>query len=169
MGQLKKDNTTLVYDHLKDVVLRLKTLGIADDDILCAAWLHDIIEDTNTSFEELQNLFGKKTTSLVLSLTKDKGLPKRTRNSQYVKQLKTSPIEAKLVKLCDIASNLQSVHNSPLTASAKTKTVKQIMLYFSAIKDHIIEEQSQNPQLKKILDDVNTIIAKYGLKPIRVT
>jgi hypothetical protein len=43
------------------------------------------------------------------------------------------------------------------------------MLYFSAIKDHIIEEQSQNPQLKKILDDVNTIIAKYGLKPVRVT
>ena len=47
-GQLKKDGITPVIDHLEEVVSRLKNLEILDEDVLCAGWLHDILEDTNT-------------------------------------------------------------------------------------------------------------------------
>ena len=41
----KKDGITTQSKHLEDVVNRLKGLGVTDKDILCAGWLHDIIED----------------------------------------------------------------------------------------------------------------------------
>src|SRR6478672_308950 len=50
--------------------------GIHDRDTLCAALLHDTIEDTNTSVEELAEAFGGRVASLVQEVTDDKRLPK---------------------------------------------------------------------------------------------
>jgi len=43
-GQLRKDGVTTYSKHLEDVVGRLKSLGVVDEAILCAGWLHDTIE-----------------------------------------------------------------------------------------------------------------------------
>ena len=56
-GQLRKDGITTYSKHLEDVVGRLKSLGVVDEAILCAGWLHDTIEDTETSFEDLFRQF----------------------------------------------------------------------------------------------------------------
>lgn len=53
--------------------------GIAKKDVLCAAILHDTIEDTETTEEELRKEFGDKITSIVLEGTDDKTLPKEFR------------------------------------------------------------------------------------------
>lgn len=110
--QLKKDGSTSLYKHLESVVNRLKQIGVTDQDTLSAAWLHDILESTNTTLEEIDKTFGKKVAMLVLSLTKDDSLPKKARRKQYLLQLKNSSSNAKLIKICDIASNLVQVHNS---------------------------------------------------------
>ena len=65
-GMLRKDGVTTHYEHLMGVVTRLKNLGVTDEDVLCAAWLHDIIEDTSTSFDEIDQRFGSRVGVLVL-------------------------------------------------------------------------------------------------------
>jgi (p)ppGpp synthase/HD superfamily hydrolase len=165
-GQLKRDGITSVTDHLDGVVSRLKSLGVKDDEVLCAGWLHDILEDTSTSFDEIQELFGKRISLLVLSLTKDKTLPKKIRNNQYVKQLKNAPPEAKLIKLCDISSNLKDIHNSSLKQSLKRKTVKQIMHYYNAIREQILKNQYMHPSLQNLIYGIDQINVHYGLKSI---
>src|SRR5574341_721338 len=105
----RKDGNTPYFVHLESVVSRLKSMGIVNENVLCAAWLHDTMEYTNTSFDDIFEQFGRDVAILVSSLSKDGKLPKKERESQYVKQLKNAPFEAKLIKLCDIASNLSEI------------------------------------------------------------
>src|SRR5580704_6629910 len=58
--------------------------GINDRDTLCAALLHDTIEDTDTSFDELVESFGAAVASLVQEVTDDKQLPSAERKSRQV-------------------------------------------------------------------------------------
>jgi len=76
-GQLRKDGITTYSKHLEDVVGRLKSLGVVDEAILCAGWLHDTIEDTETSFEDLFRQFESEIAVLVLSLSKDMSLTRK--------------------------------------------------------------------------------------------
>ena len=69
-GKLKKSGITY-SKHLEDVVSRLKSLGVNDEEVLCTGWLHDILEDTDTSFDELFEKFGRRVAVLTLSLTKN--------------------------------------------------------------------------------------------------
>jgi (p)ppGpp synthase/HD superfamily hydrolase len=52
--QLRKDGKTLYWVRLEQVANNAVALGIRDSDILCAAWLHDTIEDTNTDYDDMQ-------------------------------------------------------------------------------------------------------------------
>lgn len=58
--------------------------GVLNWDVLCAALLHDTIEDTETTAEELTKAFGKNVASIVLEVTDDKALPKAERKLQQI-------------------------------------------------------------------------------------
>ena len=87
--------------------------GISDISILCAAVLHDTIEDTKTTAEELEGIFGKRITSIVLEVTDDKGLDKDVRKQKQIEHAPHISREAKLVKLADKISNLRDILSSP--------------------------------------------------------
>lgn len=165
-GQIKKDGVTPVYKHLETVVDKLRYIGITDEIILSAAWLHDVLESTKTSFDELETLFGRKTALLVLSLTKDGRLPKNAREKQYLKQLKESCLSAKLIKLCDIASNLEDIHNSKLSHHVKAKKIIQILQYIKIIKNDIFKSIKKYPNLSKLIHVINQVVIYYNQKPI---
>jgi len=110
-GMMRKDGTTLYSKHLEDVVNRLKSLGVIDEELLCAGWLHDTIEDTDVTFDDLYEQFGSRIAVLVSSLSKDMTLTRKQREQIYVKQLKESSFDAKLIKLCDISANLSDLKN----------------------------------------------------------
>ncbi|TBR23351.1 MAG: HD domain-containing protein [Candidatus Nitrosotenuis sp.] len=167
-GQLRKDGKTTVHMHLKSVVNRLKNIEMTDEDVLAAAWLHDIVEDTDTTFDEIDQLFGKKVASLVLSLTKDNKLSKRAQMLQYVKQLRRSSLEAKMIKLCDIASNLKQVHISSMSNTKKIKTIMKIIHYTNAIKSDILKNIRKYPDTIKIIEDINEVALRYNQKPIDI-
>jgi guanosine-3',5'-bis(diphosphate) 3'-pyrophosphohydrolase len=160
-NQLRKDGVTTYYEHLKSVAERLRDLGITDEDILSAAWLHDVIEDTDSTFDNIDSLFGGKVALMVLVLTKDKTLPKKIMESQYVENLKNASFDAKIIKLCDISSNLSAIHNSNLSHSSKAKKIKQISKYLHAINYEIVENQLKFPNLIKILESSNKILDQY--------
>jgi guanosine-3',5'-bis(diphosphate) 3'-pyrophosphohydrolase len=52
----------------------LKEIGVKDEDILYAGWLHDMLEDTNTNFDDIHEKFGLRVAEIVSQATKDKRL-----------------------------------------------------------------------------------------------
>jgi len=87
--------------------------GVDDVTVLCAAVLHDTIEDTETTPEELQAIFGPKVASVVMEVTDDKSLEKSVRKQRQVEHAPHISTEAKLVKLADKISNLRDILASP--------------------------------------------------------
>lgn len=87
--------------------------GILDLSVLCAAILHDTIEDTETTADDLQDLFGSKVTSIVLEVTDDKSLEKHVRKQRQIEHASHISHEAKLVKLADKICNLRDILASP--------------------------------------------------------
>ena len=87
-------------------------MKVTDEDIVCAAWLHDTIEDTDTDFDAIKDRFGKNVAKIVVSVTKDNRLVKKQREAKYEKDLKSANIEAKLVKIADILANVNDAPNA---------------------------------------------------------
>ena len=87
--------------------------GVEDVTVLCAAVLHDTIEDTETTSEELQAIFGPKVALVVMEVTDDKSLEKSLRKQRQVEHAPHISKEAKLVKLADKISNLRDIIASP--------------------------------------------------------
>jgi len=164
----RKDATTTYFEHLSGVVTRLKNLGITDEDVMCAAWLHDTIEDTKTTFDEIEQRFGDKVAVLVLSLSKDRSLSKAKQEEQYVKQLKEASFNAKLIKLCDISANLKDIKNSTLSKTKKVKTVRKIVRYLNAIKPRLVNNKDQIPGITSLINGINEVVVSHGQRPIKV-
>lgn len=87
--------------------------GVADVTVLCAAVLHDTIEDTETTSEELQAIFGPKVAAAVMEVTDDKSVEKSLRKQKQVEHAPHISTEGKLVKLADKISNLRDILASP--------------------------------------------------------
>jgi len=166
-GMKRKDGVTDYFEHLKSVVNRLQNIGITDEDMLCTAWLHDTLEDTSTTFDELIQRFGKEVAVLVFSLSKDQTIAKKQKELQYVKQLKDATWQAKIIKLCDIASNLKELKTSGLSKNKRNKFVRQRRHYLNAIKNGIIENKSKAQGIDSVIDAVNEIFVEYRLYPVK--
>jgi len=164
-GMMRKDGTTSYSKHLEDVVNRLKSLGVIDQELLCAGWLHDTIEDTDTSFDDLYEQFGSRVAVLVLTLSKDMSLSRKKREQGYVKQLKEASFDAKLIKLCDISANLGALKNYDASKSKKLRSVRQIRRYLSVIKNELIENTNY-PKIITLLESINQILKQFRQRPI---
>ncbi|MEK6832269.1 MAG: HD domain-containing protein [Thermoproteota archaeon] len=167
-NQKRKDGVTPYSDHLEGVVNRLKNLGVTDKDVLCAAWLHDIIEDTDVTFDQINERFGREVAVIVLSLSKDQNILKKDREIQYISQLKDASFQTKIIKLCDISANLKDLANAPISKTQKNKQIKKILHYLRIIKNDIIENKSEYPKIQEMIDGINTICVKFNQKPILI-
>lgn len=87
--------------------------NITNIETLCAAALHDTIEDTATTADELKTIFGEKITSIVLELTDDKSLPKHVRKEKQIEHALHCSPEAKVVKIADKICNLRNILAAP--------------------------------------------------------
>ncbi|KGC43897.1 HD domain-containing protein [Burkholderia pseudomallei] len=87
--------------------------GVEDERVLIAAVLHDTVEDTETTEQELLRLFGKEVADIVMEVTDDKTLPKAERKRLQVEHATHISRRAKLVKLADKICNLRDVAKSP--------------------------------------------------------
>jgi guanosine-3',5'-bis(diphosphate) 3'-pyrophosphohydrolase len=87
--------------------------GITDVEVICAALLHDTVEDTATTHEELLDAFGTRIARIVAEVTDDKRLPKAERKRLQVEHAPHISRGAKLVKLADKIVNLRDVLERP--------------------------------------------------------
>lgn len=101
-------------NHLIEVAeLVAASLSEPDDDLVIAALLHDTVEDTATTREELIRRFGQDVADLVAEVTDDKALPKQERKRLQVENAPKKSKRAQVIKLADKISNLRSILYSP--------------------------------------------------------
>lgn len=87
--------------------------GAADPDAVTAALLHDALEDTETTYDDLAAAFGDRVAAIVAEVTDDKTLPKAERKRLQIEHAPRIGRAAKLVKLADKISNVRSLAASP--------------------------------------------------------
>lgn len=85
--------------------------GVASPDVLCAALLHDTVEDTGTNHEELRDMFGSTIADIVMEVTDDKSLPKAERKKLQIGHAAYASYEPKLIKLAEKLYNLNDLLN----------------------------------------------------------
>lgn len=124
--------------------------GITDYKVICAALLHDTIEDTETTLEELEANFGKGIAKIVLEVSDDKSLPKAERKLMQIEHARDASKRAKLVKLADKISNLRDILNSPPV----DWSVQRKQEYFDWAKLVVDQVRDANKKLSKVFDDV---------------
>ena len=88
---------------------------VTDTNVICAALLHDTVEDTDTTPEELEREFGGVIRGIVMDITDDKTLEKAERKQRQIERAAHISDQAKLVKLADKISNLRDVASNPPT------------------------------------------------------
>ena len=115
-----------------------------DANLVMAGLLHDTIEDTGTTAEELEQLFGSDITGLVVEMTDDKSLPKEVRKTLQVESAPHKSVRAQVIKLADKISNLRSVLASP-PATWSTERKRE---YFAWARNVVSALSAPNPILK---------------------
>jgi guanosine-3',5'-bis(diphosphate) 3'-pyrophosphohydrolase len=115
--QRRKNEWASPYiNHLITVSEILWQVGhVRDMNTMAAAILHDTLEDTDTSMEELEKTFGEKICSIIDEVTDDKSLPKQERKRRQVELAGSASLEARHVKLADKIANVQDIMNAPPT------------------------------------------------------
>lgn len=114
-AQRRKGNSDTPYiNHVIDVLHILHVEAeIHDSEILCAAVLHDTIEDTETSYDEITALFGVIIANLVMEVTDDKTLPKDVCKQLQISKAGLSSHKARCIKLADKIANVRDLIDSP--------------------------------------------------------
>jgi (p)ppGpp synthase/HD superfamily hydrolase len=113
--QRRKDEEASPYiNHPIEVAELLARIGgVTDLVTLQGAILHDTIEDTDTSPEELEREFGPEVRQVVEEVTDDKNLPKADRKRLQIEHAPHISGRARLIKLADKMSNVRSVTETP--------------------------------------------------------
>ena len=101
-------------NHLLEVAaLVADALPEPDTNLVIAALLHDTIEDTNVTLEELSDRFGPDVAGLVAEVTDDKSLKKEERKRLQIENAPKKTVRAQAIKLADKISNLRGILSSP--------------------------------------------------------
>ncbi|MEN6373315.1 MAG: HD domain-containing protein [Smithella sp.] len=114
-NQRRKDEQESPYiNHPIEVANVLWTIGdVYDVATIVAALLHDTLEDTNATREEILNNFGKDVLALVLEVSDDKSLPKQERKARQIEKAPFLSLRAKQLKLADKICNISDIANFP--------------------------------------------------------
>ncbi|MCP5160834.1 MAG: HD domain-containing protein [Hahellaceae bacterium] len=129
---------------------------IEDPLVICAALLHDTVEDTETTTDELQHEFGHAIASIVLEVTDDKRLPKAERKRLQIEHAPHMSDAAKLVKLADKICNLADISLTP----PKDWDLPRKQAYFDWARQVVDGVRGIHPELEAIFDEI------YQTRPV---
>ncbi|WP_426692912.1 HD domain-containing protein [Sphingomonas sediminicola] len=148
--QRRKDADASPYiNHPLALANILVSEGDVDDpEVLVAALLHDTVEDTDTTVEELERAFGSRVAGIVAEVTDDKSLAKEERKRLQVARAAHKSNAAKLVKLADKISNLRDIATSP----PADWPLQRREDYFHWAKQVVDALRGANPRLEAAFD-----------------
>lgn len=110
----KNPNKDPYINHPIEVVAILAEHGYSKDEVtLCAGVLHDVLEDTDCTREDLITKFGDEITNVVLEVSDDKSKSKLQRKKAQIEKMKTASTPARAIKIADKISNCSSALEVP--------------------------------------------------------
>ena len=113
-SQQRKFTNEAYIEHPKRVAETVRGVPHTTE-MICAAYLHDVVEDTPVQLEEIEQRFGKKVASLVHELTDEfikenyQHLNRKKRKESEVQRQAGMSVEAKTIKLADVIDNTKDV------------------------------------------------------------
>ena len=114
-GDQRRPTGAPYLEHLLETLeVLVRGAGVTDPDILCAAVLHDVVEDTPCTVDDVRLGFGDRVADMVRWVTKPEpadGADRKAAKESYLESLGDAPDDAVLVKLADRASNVQTLRN----------------------------------------------------------
>ncbi|XP_075714246.1 guanosine-3',5'-bis(diphosphate) 3'-pyrophosphohydrolase MESH1 [Rhinoderma darwinii] len=151
-AQKRKDVEETPYINHPIGVARILSheAGISDLAVLQAALLHDTVEDTNTTFIEIEEKFGPEVKRIVEEVTDNKTLPRMTRKQQQIEHAPHCSYQAKLVKLADKLYNLRDLNRS----TPKGWSEKRVQEYFGWACQVVNGLRGTNVMMEKHLDQL---------------
>ena len=160
-GQFRKNSAAAPYiTHPIEVMDILIECGITDEDVLCAAVLHDTVEDTDATSDEIATLFGENVRSIVAECTDDKSQPKIIRkNMQIYHAFHSMTRDGKLVKLADKLSNIRSIATDPPTSWSADIQRGYIQWGLAVCMGLFGINKALDDSMKKVFNDANV----YGV------
>ena len=138
-------------NHLAEVAnfLAIATNG-ADAELVAAGWLHDTLEDTETTTQELSSRFSDRVAALVVECTDDMSLTKAERWRRQVDDAPKKSADAKLIKIADKISNIGARIRSNPTADQRADLIE----YTDWAEQVVAGCRGGNAYLDEIFDDV---------------
>lgn len=160
-GQLRKDGRTPYYAHVVRVAFTTSALfGCTDPAAIAAALTHDLIEDTTTDYEDLEERFGTEVADMVVALTKNMALPDAERERDYERRLAKADWRVRLVKLADAYDNVVDSDNDPKQLDNLPRRlgacVRAVRLAERDARDH--------PETRRAIDLVTALVKRYEKK-----
>ncbi len=121
-------------NHLTEVAELVAEASAGDITLIVASVLHDSVEDTGATLQELEAMFGGEVAALVAEVTDDKALPKQLRKELQIEHAAQASARAKIIKLADKISNLRSLANSP-PADWDAERIKDYYVWAARVVD----------------------------------
>ena len=122
--------------------------GVRDPVVIAAALLHDTIEDTETTYDELRGIFGEEIADTVVELTDTKFLGKEARKRLQIAKAGRASERARHVKLADKICNLRDILASPPARWSLSRQQK----YFDWAREVVDQVRGVNPRLERMFD-----------------
>ena len=149
-NQRRKGRSKRPYiGHCIEVASTLVSVGKVDDvNVIVAALLHDVVEDTDTTNEEIRDRYGDVVADLVAEVTDDKNLKKKERKELQVEHAPTISPPAKLIKIADKISNVREIANDP----PKKWGVNRQRKYFDWAERVVNAMGSVDPEMRLVFE-----------------
>lgn len=160
-GQFRGDGVTPYINHpikVAELVVKYKKSRNIDQ-IVAAALLHDVLEDTYTSYQELKDSFGEMVASMVMEVTTASYMPVLVGKSNYLKHkmLDMSPY-ALVIKLADRLANLYDLVNLPPERRLKTVLdTYEIVAFLEANRDLTLAQKNIIEAIKEQLNKIESL------------
>jgi (p)ppGpp synthase/HD superfamily hydrolase len=150
VGQKRKYTDEHYISHPEKVVQILRDyITFPSNDMLCAAWLHDVLEDTQVTYDQIAELFGNDVAMMVLQVSKPKelfhGKKRHERHLLTIERLKETSVSAANIKIADIISNCRNLEEVDPSFSEK---------YFKEKREQLAVLQHANPFLLKVAQEL---------------
>jgi (p)ppGpp synthase/HD superfamily hydrolase len=132
-GQTRPAGEPYLEHLLEATRVLVEAVGVTDVDVLRAAVLHDVVEDTACTLDEVRERFGDRVATLVDWVTKPprpEGASREEARAAYLDRLRGAPDDAILVKLADRLSNVQRLDTHPRPEKRRSyydETVRSIL------------------------------------------
>jgi len=108
-NQYRKGTNIPYVTHPISAAMALQSSGIIDENVIVATLLHDVLEDTSVSYEELKDAFSERIADLVASVSENKQKSWEARKLHAIEALETCSYETKLIALADKFHNMSTM------------------------------------------------------------